>query len=203
MYTLYSLPGTCSTGITVLLQHLQQEVEIINPSKMEDYTKISPTKQVPVLDDNGLIITEGAAIALYLLEKHNSPWLSNKLSEKGEFLRWLMFNYATLHPSYAKLFTINNIMAESKEKEIVLQGLADIVSNNWKILDQRLEGKDFIYGDSATIIDYLLCIYTRWNRFFPKQTFVLGDNIQQLVNSVSVLPEFTAAYRSENIEFLS
>jgi len=202
MYKLYSTPGTCSTGITILLKQLGQDVEIINPSDIDDYTSISPTNQVPVLDDNGLIITEGAAIALYLLEKNGSYLLPTDLDKKGEFLRWLMFDYATLHPSYSKLFTINRIMDSGADKEVLLSNLADMVSANWNILDKRLEGREYVFGDSVTIIDYLLCVYTGWNQFFPQLSIKLGGNVQRLVDKVSELPEFKSAFILENNEFM-
>jgi len=41
---------------------------------------------------DGQIITEGAAIVLYLLEKHNSPMLPADLHQKADCLRWLMFD---------------------------------------------------------------------------------------------------------------
>ncbi|MGH1441413.1 MAG: glutathione S-transferase family protein [Cellvibrionaceae bacterium] len=202
MYKLYSIPGTCSTGITVLLQELGQDVEIINPHDIEGYTSISPTNQVPALDDNGLILTEGAAIALYLLDKHGSDLRHDDSEKRGEFLRWLMFNYATLHPSYSKLFTVNGVMEGSSEKDALLTKLADLVSDNWAILDRRLEGREYTFGDTVTVIDYLICIYSGWNQFFPQLSINLGNNVRRLVDKVSELPEFQSAFALENNKFV-
>lgn len=201
MYKLYSLPGTCSTGINVLLRQLGQDFEISNPADLVDYRSISPTGQVPALEDDGLIITEGAAIALYLMEKHDSDSLKSPLRQKAEFLRWLMFNYATLHPAYSKLFAINKIMAEDPQQGDVLQALADEVSKTWAIIDARLSDRDFIVGESASVVDYLLAIYASWGKYFPNQHIVLGDNTLALINRVSELAEFKKAYESENSQY--
>lgn len=202
MYKLYSMPGSCSTGITILLQKLGQQVEVINPKEVEDYLSVSPTGQVPALDDNGLIITEGAAIALHLLEKHGSEEVSGPMASKAEFLRWLMFNYATLHPAYSKLFTVNGEMRDSEEKAALMQALADKISATWAILDARLASQEFVVGEQASIIDYLLAVYSGWNAFFPSQKIELGDNVRALIARVSELPEFKAAYTVENNEFV-
>ena len=69
MYTLYSLGGSCSTGITILLRKLEVPFKIIQRGDVNDYSSIVPTNQVPALKDDTLLITEGAAIVLYLLEK--------------------------------------------------------------------------------------------------------------------------------------
>lgn len=201
MYKLYSLPGTCSTGINALLTHLGEEFEVINPAQLPEYRTISPTGQVPALDDDGLIITEGAAIALYLLEKHNSPSLEAAPSQKAEFLRWLMFNYATLHPAYSKIFTMSKVMEHDPGLNDVLQNLADLVSNTWSIIDERLASQRFVVGDSATIIDYLIAIYASWGNYFPNQQIQIGDNTKELIGRVRELPEFIAAYKKEGIEY--
>ncbi|MEM9274570.1 MAG: glutathione S-transferase family protein [Cyanobacteria bacterium P01_F01_bin.143] len=201
MYKLYSIPGTCSTGIVALLKKLEQPVEIIHRDDVPDYAiRINPANQVPILDDDGMLIREGAAIVLYLLEKYGSPWLTGDHTEKADFQQWLMFNYATLHPAYGRIFTVAKIMEEGDAKAQLLQQLADKVSDTWKLLNKRLETRNFVVGNEATIIDYLIVIYSNWNQAFPKLKITLGENVERLVEEVSALPEIQAAYESENIQ---
>ena len=82
MYTLYYIPGACSMAIHVLLNELGQEVKLVNVGdpkggreRPPEFLKINPRGNVPVLSDDGFIVREGAAIILYLLEKHKSPLL--------------------------------------------------------------------------------------------------------------------------------
>ncbi len=201
MYKLYSIPGTCSTGIVALLKKLEQPVEIIHRDDVPDYaTRINAANQVPILDDDGVLIREGAAIVLYLLEKHGSPWLSGDQTDKADFQQWLMFNYATLHPAYGRIFTVAKIMEEGDAKAQLLQQLADKVSGTWKLLNERLETRNFVVGDEATIIDYLIVIYSNWNQAFPQLKIILGKNVERLVDEVSALAEIQAAYEAENIQ---
>ncbi len=160
MYTIYTIPGSCSSGITILLEKLQLEYTAIKREDVSNYSEIVPTNQVPALKlSDGQIITEGAAIVLYLLEKHNSPMLPTDLSQKAEFLRWLMFDYATLHPAYGKMFAIlYKVEMDKEEKSRVLEQLATSISSFWAILDKELEKKKFILGDEPTIVDYLATI---------------------------------------------
>ncbi len=203
MYTLYTIPGSCSSGITVLLEKLQLEYTPVKREDVSNYSDIVPTNQVPALKTpEGQIITEGGAIALYLLEKHNSPMLPANLSEKAEFLRWLMFDYATLHPAYGRMFAIQyKTQLDENEKNSVIKQLADYVSGLWAILDKELEKKKFITGDQPTVADYLATIYSSWGNNFPDINITLGKNVERLVDEVSSLPEFLAGYKKENIEF--
>jgi len=203
MYTLYTIPGSCSSGITVLLEKLQLEYTPVKREDVPNYSDIVPTNQVPALKSpDGQIITEGAAIVLYLLEKHNSPMLPADLPQKAEFLRWLMFNYSTLHPAYSRMFTIQyKTQLGENDKTSVLNQLAAYVSSLWAILDKELEKKKFITGDQPTVVDYLATIYSGWGNNFHNIKITLGKNVERLVEQVSALPEFQAGYKKENIEF--
>jgi glutathione S-transferase len=139
---------------------------------------------------------------LYLLEKHNSPMLPANLSQKAEFLRWLIFDYATLHPAYGRMFAIQyKTQLDENEKSSVIKQLAAYVSDLWAILDKELEKKKFITGDKPTVADYLATIYSGWGNNFPDIKITLGKNVERLVDEVSSLPEFLAGYKKENIEF--
>ncbi|WP_136806249.1 glutathione S-transferase family protein [Desulfosediminicola flagellatus] len=203
MYTLYTIPGSCSSGITVLLEKLHVEYTPVRREDVSNYSDMVPTNQVPALQlPDGQIITEGAAIALYLLEKHKSSMLPADLSSKAEFLRWLMFDYATLHPAYGKMFAIMyKVNMDENEKVSVLKQLAQSTSDLWAILDKELENKTFITGEEATIVDYLATIYSSWGKSFKGIEITLGKNVERLIKQVSSLPEFKAAYKKENIEF--
>jgi glutathione S-transferase len=203
MDTLYTIPGSCSSAITVLLEKLQLEYTPVKREDVPNYSDIVPTNQVPALKSpDGQIITEGAAIVLYLLEKHNSPMLPADLSLKAEFLRWLMFDYATLHPAYGRMFAIQyKTQMDDNEKINVLKQLAASVSGLWAILDKELENKRFITGDQPTIVDYLATIYSSWGKNFQDIEIKTGKNVERLIEQVSALPEFLAGYKRENIEF--
>lgn len=203
MYTVYTIPGSCSSGLVVLLEKLQVEYTAVKREDVPNYSEIVPTNQVPALKTSeGQIITEGAAIALYLLEKHNSSMLPADISEKAEFLRWLMFDYATLHPAYGKMFAVlYRLQLAEKEKNEALKLLAEATAGLWKILDAELEKKKFITGDQPTIVDYLAAVYSSWGKSFKGIDIPLGANVERLVAEVSALPEFQAAYKRENIEF--
>lgn len=202
MYTLYSIPGTCSTGITVLLTQLGVDFKILKRDDVKNYSQLVPTNQVPALKDGDQIITEGAAIVLYLLNKHKNDILPKDISNKGEFLQYLMFNYSTLHPAYSKMFATNAILADGTQKTQLMNELAARLSKTWDILDNRLKDRQFIIGDKPTVIDCLLAIYSTWNRFFPQVEVRIGKNIQRLINEVIQLPEFKAAYKKEGVEFI-
>ncbi len=203
MYTLYTIPGSCSTGITVLMEKLGVEYNLVKRDDVPNYNEIVPTNQVPAIKtENGNIITEGAAIAMYLLDKHGKELLPENIDERANFYQWLNFDYSTLHPAYGKLFSIvGNTDISDEIKSEVMQYFADTLSQLWNILDKHLLGRKYILGDTPCHVDYMATVYSSWNHYFPDTKIILGDNLKRFINDVSALPEFKAGYLAENIEF--
>lgn len=203
MYTLYTLPGSCSTGIAVLMEKLGVPYQLTKRNDVADYQKMVPTNQVPALKtEDGRILTEGAAIALYLLEKHDNEMLPTDIEVRSEFYQWLNFDYSTLHPAYGRMFAIAFKVKLSDEVKVeILQQLADTLSSLWAILDKRLETRKFILGDQPTHVDYMAAVYSSWNAGFANTKIEMGENIKRFIAEVASLPEFKAAYEKEQMEF--
>lgn len=199
MYSLYAIPGSCSLGIHVLLNTLDQPFEYRNIADVEDFKSINPVGAVPVLGDGDQFIREGGAIALYLLEKHDSPMLPQSRAEKNQFLQKLFFNYATLHPAYSKLFfAMANLSGEGQRQSY--EASAKTISALWNIVDHQLEYSPYMYGNEPTILDYLLCVYANWGNNFDVD-IELGENVKALIHRVVQLPQFQLALKTENLEY--
>ncbi len=200
MYRLYAIPGSCSTGIHVLLNKLGQEVDIVNRDDVDDYQKLVPTNQVPALVAGDEILTEGSAIVLHLIEKHGLAPLPGR--ETREFRQWLLFNYATLHPTYSQLFVagVKNVVEETDSRTVLINHVAERLSVLWDIVESRLESREFMVGDTPTIIDYLLAIYASWGNAVPEADIEIGPNVRGLIARVVALPEFAKAIEREGID---
>lgn len=194
-YKLYSIAGSCSTGITVLMEKLKLDFEVIQRKDVDNYDTISPTNKVPALQHNDKIITEGAAIALYLLESNKNDLLPSNDIDRARFYEWLMFCYATIHPAYAKAMSART----NKVSSAYIQKLADQISAIWKIVNDELQDKKYILGNKVCHADYMIAIYTSWGNKAYK--IKLGKNVKRLAKEVSNLPEFKSAYKKEEVEF--
>ena len=83
-------------------------------------------------------------------------------------LRWMMFDYATLHPAYGRMFAIQyKVQLSDEEKQRILPQMAEYVGSLWAILDKELGTKSFITGAEPTLADYLAAVYASWGKNFP------------------------------------
>lgn len=69
--------------------------------KAPDVLAVNPMGKVPILDDDGTIVTESAAIGLYLADRYAYGRLSPKVDDaaRGTYLRWSFFAPSVIEPS--------------------------------------------------------------------------------------------------------
>lgn len=63
----------------------------------------NPMGKLPILDDDGLIVTESAAIGLYLADRYSYGQLAPRVEapQRGTYLRWSLFAPAVIEPGCA------------------------------------------------------------------------------------------------------
>lgn len=197
MYQLYFKKGTCSLAPHALLNFLEAKSEYIDASKVDNYKSINPTGAVPFLVDGNVKLQEGAAIAMYLMEKHNSPMFPKDVTAKANNNQWMMFANATLHPTYSRLFFImKNITDKAAQDEAYSKTYARI-NELWQIADKQLAKTKYIAGDEITMADIFMTVYSGWNTLFGNN-IVLGDNVTRMVNAVSSTPAFKKSVEEES-----
>lgn len=196
MYKLYYMHGACSRAIHALLLDLGQPVELIARDSVDDFRSINPTNQVPVLVDGDLVLREGGAIVLHLLNKHGAQAKFNSPREQAEFHQWLMFANATLHPAYSLLFFASLGLESDVAKQEVLQKAAARISGLWRIVEERLSDRPFICGEKISAVDMMLAVYVGWGNYFPVE-ITLGGNTRELLQKVAEYPAFAHAVEAE------
>lgn len=196
MYKFYYMPGACSLAIHALLNELRQEVEIVDRSNAQDFERLESRGMVPVLVDNGQVIREGAAIILYLLEKHKNQMLPEGGLEKTRFIEWLMFANATLHPAYGRLFFIGRNLPDGPVKEQALTAASGIISSLWESVEKQLQQSTFVCGSRLTVVDMMLAVYASWGEYFPVD-IVIGERTREIIAAVRAHSAFVKAVSDE------
>lgn len=196
------MPGSCSLAVHALLNELEQPVELILAKEFEKFTDISPRGTVPVLDDDGLILTEGAAIILHLVDKHSNQLLAVKGVERAKSVKWLMFANATMHTAYGRLFFgLNNI--ENKEQQLeFFHKCAASINLLWQDVDAQLAKTKFISGEQPSPADFLLTIFANWGQYFPIE-INFGENVSRMLKDISNRPSFQTALEKEQVEYIA
>ena len=142
------------------LPHDVQHVERLDNGKLADeYLAINPNATVPAIVDNEAQVTlfESAAILCYLAER-SGMLLPDNPQGKGEALNWLLFEAANVGPVVAEIYHYLMLM-EDELSDAHMQRYKDKLTRYCEILEQRLEGREYLCGEFS-IADIALYPWT-------------------------------------------
>jgi len=203
MYKLYYSPGACSKAPHVALNETGAEHEAIrvnlhNPAGPDKaLLAVNPRLQVPVLDDGGQIIREGAAILIYLLDKEQSELLPQTGTERGRALEWLCWANATLHPSYGAAFSAQKVYSDKSTQDAVLAAMQGKIQKMWDDAEQHLSKNKYLAGENLTIGDILMTVIGQWNVSAFAKPVAYGPNVQRVFKDVMSRPSWKDATAME------
>lgn len=106
---LHHHPFSRAAGTLWALEEVGEPYELVfvdllkGAHKVSDFTKTNPMGKLPTLVDGDLIVTEAAAIAIYLADRYSSGKLAPKLDDprRGTFLRWSFYAPSVIEPGCA------------------------------------------------------------------------------------------------------
>lgn len=102
-------PWSRAAGVRWLLEELAvpYEVRFVDPHAAggapEEYRAVHPHKKVPAIEIDGQVVTERAAITIYLADRFSSGKLAPALDDprRAAYLKMLVYNDAVVDPSVA------------------------------------------------------------------------------------------------------
>jgi glutathione S-transferase len=197
MYTLYYLPGACSLATQVILHELKQPVKLIDRQQVNDFEQVNPVGTVPVLIDGDRTLSEGAAVMMYLLDKHGSRCFPrDDIAARQQAIQDIMFANATMHPAYGRLFFIARTEGSVETKQPFFDAAAQAINALWDVVEERLQDRPYLGGDYSSAADIMLAVYSRWGAGFPV-SIKLGEKTAAMVESVIASPSFQRALQAE------
>lgn len=171
MIQFYMTPGSCSTGIHILLEEvaLLFEVRLVNllagDQWKPEYLAINPKGTIPVLvREDGLALTDFQSIAWWLARTYPRYGLLPD-SLEGELQVLERMNYAinTLHgQGFARLFTTDKFCTNPAEHEAIQAQGRSIVDQGLALVNRWLDGQSYLVGNRYSIADAALFYVLFW-----------------------------------------
>lgn len=117
-----------------------------------DYRAMNPFGQIPVIDDDGVVVSESGAILLYLARK-SGTLMPRDLAGEAQVLRWSFTALTTLEVPVLSLWFVNLCGGKGSKPSDALHGWADM---RLKQLDGWLADREYIATDDFTVADILM-----------------------------------------------
>lgn len=149
-------PGSCSTGIHILLEELELpfEVYLVNliagDQHKPQYLAANPKATIPTLvRDDGSSITEFQAIAWWLARRYpKARLLPEDIDGEVRVLETMDYVVGTIHgQGYTRIFTTFNYSDNEAEHAAIQARGREIVSKGFAVVNDVLAGKDYVVGN--------------------------------------------------------
>ena len=153
MLKFHHAPWSRGSGVLWLLEELGVPYEMIHEDirreggASESYRTIQPNKKVPAIEHDGIVVTERAAITIYLAEAFESAGLNVPPgdADRARFLTWCVYSDSVFDPCVAA--RAHGYSYKSNDFSFGL--FEDMVAN----LERHLKAHDFAAGRRFSAAD--------------------------------------------------
>jgi glutathione S-transferase len=189
LVTLFHSPNSRSTGALTLLEelgvsyHLQVLNMQVGEQRQPAYLAVNPMGKVPAIRHGNAVVTEQAAIYIYLADMFAEAGLAPALTDarRGPYLRWMVFYAACFEPAMVD----KAMKREAGAPMMSPYGDFDTVVST---LTSQLEAGPYMLGEDFTALDVLWGTALQWMTAFG----LLGATsvIKAYIERVTTRPAF-------------
>jgi GST-like protein len=195
-----------SVKVPIALEELGLEYQLLavnirqGEQKLAAFVSLNANAKVPVLvdseanDGQGMVLTESAAILVYLAERYKQL-LPAQGVERARVFEQLFFHASALSPAFGQSGFFQKLASEPNPVAIArFHGEAKRVL---AVLDGQLANSEFVAGSGFSIAD-IAHFGWLWRREFAGIDFSTSPNVERWYNAVSQRPAVIRAIERTN-----
>ncbi len=197
MITLYHAPRSRSSRFIFLLEELGAPYQLKtvsirrgDGSGAADAENPHPHGKVPVIDDDGVVVFESAAIAAYLTDRFPQAGIGPVVGDplRGPYLSWLAYYAGVMEPAWVSKFM--NLKPP--------RGTAGWVDTDevLEFVDRTLSRGPYLLGERFSAADIL--VGTTFALFMGTPMLPKSERLEAYVQRVVGRPAFARAQQHEN-----
>ncbi len=161
---LYSLPTPNGVKVSAMLEECELEYEphLVKFADDDQFTpeflSLNPNNKIPAIidpdgpDGEAMGLWESGAILIYLAEK-TGKFLSDDPATRYETLNWLMWQMGGVGPMMGQFGFFHAFAGKAFEDKRPFERYKEETIRLLGVLDDRLEGREYIMGDDYSIAD--------------------------------------------------
>ncbi len=169
---LYSLPTPNGVKVSIMLEEtgLAYEPHLVsfdtNDQTTPEFLSLNPNNKIPaIIDPDGpegkpLGLFESGAILIYLADK-SGKLLPLSGAARYETIQWLMFQMGGVGPMFGQVGFFVKFAGKDFEDKRPRDRYVGESKRLLGVLNQRLEGREWIMGDEYTIADIAILPWVR------------------------------------------
>ncbi|KAJ8415295.1 hypothetical protein AAFF_G00422750 [Aldrovandia affinis] len=130
-------------------------------NKTPEFTSLNPMQKVPVMVDNGFVLTESDAILKYLATNYKAPehWYPHQPERRARVDEYTAWHHTNIRPHASKVFIMEvllpRMMGQPQDPVKMDRALAQLSETLEKLESMFLKRQPFLCGDDITLADLL------------------------------------------------
>ena len=169
-WTLYGQKGTGSVAVEAALTlqkipYRLQETPLAGRAASDAFAKINPMRQLPALVlPSGELMTESAAILIWLADAHRDSGLGPKIEDPGRaaYLQWMAFVSSAIYALYWVRDDPSRLAADEAHAAVIKARTTDRIAACWAVMEARIAPGRFLLGETLTVLDLYVTVISRW-----------------------------------------
>jgi GST-like protein len=171
MLRIFGAAGSGSVPIEAMLTLLEIPYELIEAVTWENEAArklvetVNPLRQVPALVlPNGEVVTESAAILVYLADFHPQARLAPAPGDprRAQYLRWMVYVSAAIYAFVWIIDDPSRIGAGKEQALPMIDRIHDRRADCWRMMDEQIAPGRYILGDELSVLDLYVAVVSRF-----------------------------------------
>lgn len=123
-------------------------------ARTPEFLKLNPNGRLPVIIDDGFLLSESLAITMYLAKKHsNGKLYPATLQEEARTWQWTMWALSEVDRG-VNIWSLHAVRLPPEERDAAKREEAlKVVDKPFKILDAAVAQQPYLIGDAFTVAD--------------------------------------------------
>ncbi len=166
---LYGTPPTRALRVLWLLGELDIDCEIVTVNMgIGEHTSpaflaLNPAGKIPVLVDGDTVLTESAAIPLYLAEKYPDKGLiPAALADRAQMYRWIFFLVTEIEQPLWRIALHTRIYAEGERSPLEIALATRDCRKMVQIFEHHMKARAFVAGSQISVADFNAAYTLDW-----------------------------------------
>lgn len=172
------------------------EVRLIGPEDQQsrEYRAMQPFGQVPVIEEDGLVLFESGAILLHIAGK-SEKLLPSAKNERERAVAWLFAALNSVEPQIQNLAAIDLFFANEDWGKLRRAGAEDMARGRLARVSEWLGDKPYLEGEVFTAGDLMMASVLR----ILRHTDIVASfpNLRAYLDRCEARPAFQRAHRAQ------
>ncbi|WP_431263613.1 glutathione S-transferase family protein [Roseateles chitinivorans] len=195
-WTLFGSAASGSTAVEAALTLLDIRFDLIEGATWEaEAARVrvgaaNPMRQIPTLvDDDGHVMTESAAILIHLADTHPLARLAPAVDDprRAEFLRWMVFVSSAIYSLHWIKPDVTRIGARPDQRDQVVDAVHDRIAFCWGVMDAQMTPGRYLLGDELSVLDLYVAVVSRFGPW-RERFYEVAPTMSSIVRRVDADP---------------